>query len=241
MEIKVLDKGYVKYVRSMGDDLSPLEDARMSTNNPTGVDEVKDDRLREHLWKNQHTSSFEGCVITLEIKIPLHILHQLDRHRTTDIGAIETYDGFRKYTSRNEFSGRYAVLPEEFYIDDEASIKAQDTINKQGSKGELSSVVKNRFIENVKAHSKAGFELYNQALQDGISREKARVLVSPNVYTKIRITANLVNWFKFLVLRLDKHAQFEIQEYARAIDAIINQYWPKCSAVFHKYNKFGKE
>ena len=129
MEYKVLDKGYVKYVRHMGDDLSPVEDARMSTNNPTGVDIAKDDKLREFLWKNQHTSPFEGCVLTVEMKIPLFTLHQLDRHRTLDInGFEETYDDFRKYTSRNEFSGRYAEFPDEFYIPSLKRLGGQDNI-----------------------------------------------------------------------------------------------------------------
>lgn len=231
-EIQVLDKGYVKYIRHMGDDNSPVEDARMSTGNPTGVDIVKDDKLRSYLWKHQHTTTYEGCVLTLELKLPLFILHQLDRHRTLDIEGIETYDSFRQYTSRNEFSGRYAEFADEFYIPDIERIKSQDTKNKQGSDGELSVEVRSNFIQNLEHYCDLAFWGYKNTLEQGISREIARMLVPNNVYTKIRVTANLLNWFKFLKLRLDEHAQWEVRMYAQAIEEIIKEIWPKCHEVF---------
>lgn len=235
--IKVLDKGYVKYISHMGDDNTPLEFARMSTGNETGVDTVKDDRLREYLWKNSHVSPFESCVLTVEMKLPLFVLRQLDRHRTLGVEEtyIESYDTFRKYSSRNEFSGRYAEFEDEFYIPDLDRIKGQDKINKQGSEGELSNQLKKEFRENLECYNQNTFKEYEIQLDGGTSKELSRLFIMQNVYTKIRITASLLNWFNFLRLRLDEHAQWEVRQYAEAIANIIKDRWPKCYNLFNKH------
>lgn len=232
-----LDKGYVKYVRHMGDDNSPVEDARMSTGTLTGVDVVKDDKLREYLWKNNHTSPFEGCSLTVELKIPLFVLHQLDRHRTLDIEAIETYDEFRKFTSRNEFSGRYAEFSDQFYVPSYDRIGGQDFLNKQGTSGTLPEFVAVNVGTGIDQHNKQSYEGYQAALAMGVSKELARLLLPNTIYTKIRITSNLLNWFKFLRLRLEAHAQWEVRTYAEGIEQIIVNLWPKCHFLFDKYTK----
>ena len=53
-EYKVLDHGYVKFKDCMGDDLTPLEDARMSTGNATGVDTKLDDNSRDFMMRHKH-------------------------------------------------------------------------------------------------------------------------------------------------------------------------------------------
>jgi thymidylate synthase (FAD) len=148
----VLDKGYVKLVDYMGNDLSPIESARMSTDNPTGVDERKDDKLREFLWKNNHSSPFESLILTVEMKLPIFVLREFDRHRSIDIDntVIEGQSDFRKYNSRNEFSGRYAEMPAECYVPDRSRLQPQSSANKQGSSGELNESVKNIFLEDIK-------------------------------------------------------------------------------------------
>lgn len=237
MEYKVLDKGYVKYVRHMGNDNSPVEDARMSTGNLTGVDIEKDNKLRSYLWKKGHTSPFEGCVLTLEMKIPLFVLHQLDRHRTLDIAAIETYDEFRKFTSRNEFSGRYAEFKDEFYIPSYTRIGGQDFINKQGTSNTIPEYNAVTVSSGIEVHNKSSYEAYQATLALGVSKELARLLLPNTIFTKIRITSNLLNWFKFLRLRLEAHAQWEVRMYAEAIEKIIMELWPKCHALFDEYTK----
>lgn len=239
-EIKVLDKGYVKYIRHMGDDVAPVEDARMSTNNPTGVDIKKDDGLREYLWSEQHTTPSEGCGLTLELKLPLSTLRQLDRHRTLDITNMEIsdYDDFRKYTSRNEFSGRYAEFSDDFYYPSMDRIGGQSSTNKQGTSGELPTEVKDTYSEELIFASSDAYGAYQRLLRDGISKELARFILPSNIYTKIRITSNLLNWFKMLKLRLDEHAQYEIRVYAEAIASIIKSLWPKSYEIFEEHTLY---
>lgn len=236
--VNVLDKGYVKYVDSMGNDLSPIESARMSTDNPTGVDEIKDDKLREFLWKNQHTSPFESLILTIEAKLPIFVLREFDRHRSVDIDntVIDTQDDFRKYNSRNEFSGRYAEMPNEYYVPTVDRVQGQSSINKQGSEGKVEDSSQEQFITEIKEYCDLAYKDYKDHLSWGIAREVARISLPLNQYTKVRVTANFTNWAKFLKLRLDEAAQWEIRQYAHAISEIIKELWPKTYKVFEKYS-----
>jgi thymidylate synthase (FAD) len=236
--INVLDKGYVKFVDSMGTDLSPIESARMSTDNPTGMDEVKDDKLREFLWKNNHTSPFESLILTVEMKLPIVVLRELDRHRSIDIDntVIDTQSDFRKYNSRNEFSGRYAEMPNEYYIPNMDRVQAQSTTNKQGSSNGLSESVQSHFIAYSEGIADESYRSYTQFLEKGLAREVARFNLPLSQYTKVRVSANFVNWAKTLKLRLAEDAQWEIRQYAHAIADIIKELWPKTYQVFEKYS-----
>lgn len=236
--INVLDKGYVKLVDYMGNDLSPIESARMSTDNPTGVDELKDDKLREFLWKNYHTSPFESLILTVEIKLPIFVLRDMDRHRSVDIDntVIDTQSDFRKYNSRNEFSGRYSVMPNEYYEPDRDRIRAQSTLNKQGSGVLLDEDVRKGFEEYTSGTSQMLHDEYSKYIDLDVARELARINLPLSQYTKIRITANFTNWAKMLKLRLDEAAQWEIRQYAHAIANIIKELWPKTYQVFEKYS-----
>lgn len=236
--INVLDKGYVKYVDSMGDDLSPIESARMSTDNPTGLDESKDDKLREFLWKNNHSSPFESLILTVELKLPIFVVRDLDRHRSIDIDntVIDTQSEFRKYNSRNEFSGRYSVMPNEYYVPDEDRVRAQSTLNKQGSSSLLPEDIRKNFSNYATSCSERLYNEYAVHIEQDIAKELARINLPLSQYSKLRITANFTNWAKFLRLRLDEAAQWEIRQYAHAIADIIKELWPKTYKVFEKYS-----
>lgn len=239
--LPVLDKGYVQLVAFMGDDLSPLESARMSTNNPTGVDESKDDRLRTRLWGDQHTSPFESLELHVELKLPLFVLRQIDRHRTisTEGVEVEGYDDFRKYSSRNEFSGRYAVMPDEYYVPPPERFRRKGK-NKQGSDGDsLPMDQQKAFARDIQDHSQKSREAYEIMVQAGVSTEIARMVLPGNQYTKIRLKANGLNWLKFLNLRLRPDVQEETRDYAVAIARIFKHLFPKCWGVFEESTLYG--
>src|ERR1051326_514707 len=113
--IPVLDCGYIRLIDWMGDDKRIVEAARISYKSPSKGDE-QDKKLLEYLWKNKHTSPFEMCKVTFNIKLPIFVMRQYVRHRMQNL---------------NEVSARYTKLPDEFYIP--ASWRKQDTKNKQGS------------------------------------------------------------------------------------------------------------
>lgn len=224
-EYKLLDNGYLKLVDWMGDDLSPLEAARMSTDNPTGVDEKKDDGLRDYMWRNHHTSPFEFIELVVEVQCPLFVRSQWHRHRT------QTY---------NEFSGRYSEMPDLCYTPKTYRIKGKGNLNKQGSEGELSEEIRSEFLTRVTLARKQVRQAYEWAQKNGIANEIARIDIPLSQYTKFRAKANLLNWFRFLTLRMDSHAQEEIRVYANAVAELIKQLFPKCWAVYEEHTLHGR-
>jgi len=235
LNIPVLDKGYVKLINHMGTDMSPVMDARVST--ATESNPERDDALREYLWENRHTSPFESMVMQIELKVPLYILRQLERHRTVDNDdgvIIESLDeNMRKWFSPNEQSGRYSVFEEEYYIPDE--IKGQDNVNKQGSSENLDESLSDEFKDTLKENNASDFWSYKYFINKGVSKETARSFLHMNVYTTRRMTGSFLNWSDFLKQRRTKHAQREAKCYADAIHSIIQQLWPRSSTLLEEY------
>lgn len=220
-EIKVLDHGYVKMVGVLGNDNTILEFARMSTDNPTGVDIVKDDRLREYLWKNHHMSPFEAPTIQFEIKCPIFVARQLMRYRTF---------------SFNEYSQRYSEAIEEYYVPDMENINKQSKSNKQIGNEPLSDSVRVEFIEDIIETQKYSIDKYKKSLNNGVAREMSRIMQPVSNYTKFRMSGNLRNWFNLLQQRLDStHAQHETCITAQAIAQIISELFPKTYSIFQDY------
>jgi thymidylate synthase (FAD) len=223
----VLDKGYVRYIDSFGTDERIVESARISYKSPSkGADQDK--KLLLYLWKNQHTSPFEQCNITFNIKMPIFVMRQFVRHRT-----------FRL----NEMSGRYTEFIEEFYIPD--NWRKQDTKNKQGS---IEEEKFNPFIgvngpdgdpiyatDAFQNHCYNSFKLYQEFLEKGISKEMSRMILPVNLYTEIYVNCDLNNLLRFFRLRLDEHAQWEIRQYAKAMYYVFANLYPMCAEAYEKY------
>lgn len=205
----VLDHGYVRYIDHMGTDLRIVEAARVSYGSPSKGAEA-DEKLLRFLWKNGHTSPFEQCQITFNIKLPIFVMRQLVRHRMQSI---------------NEVSARYTELPEEFYIPE--NWRGQDEKNKQSSKlclwdADLHQVWSNRLEESCRD----AYRDYRLMLEVGIAREMARMVLPVNIYTEIYTTWDLNNLLKFFRLRDDPHAQWEHQQFAIAMKRITEDLFP---------------
>lgn len=240
-EINVLDHGRVKYVDHMGTDNSSLFAARMSTDNPTGVDDSKDDRLRKFLWTHGHTSPTEMAELVVEIQCPLFVMRQLDRHRTVDYAndlAVETVDEIpRKFMSRNEFSGRYSVMPDLFYVPTVDRVRGSHVTNKQSSGDELPLETQTEFVKMVTDLSNRALEDYTKAIETGVSRELARILLPSNKYSRIMLKGSLLSWLKFLKLRDQEDVQWETRQYAIALATIIKDLFPKSYKVFYDHTQ----
>lgn len=231
-EFKVFD-GYVKYIDSMGDDLSPVQAARMSTNKESGIDIMADDNLRDRLMYDKHYSCFQRMQLTVQLELPIFVLRQIERHRTLDENHIEINeldDEWRKYHSRNEFSGRYSEMPEKYYIIPEDELRRQSKLNKQSSEGTFASYDKHILQKILNDTSKNTYNAYQELLSRGLSREQARSILTFSQYTRVEYTADFLNWCKMLTLRLKDDVQKETRDYVEIIALIINNLWPK---AFH--------
>lgn len=206
-EIKVLDHGFVRLIDWMGDDSRILEAARISYRSPSKGEEA-DKKLLAYLYKHKHTSPFEMCKVTLNIKMPIFIMRQYVRHRMQNL---------------NEVSARYTELPNEFYIPEKW--RAQDSKNKQGSveDGELPH---DQLTDMTRTCVAESYRVYQRLLDAGVAREMARMVLPVNIYTEIYACWDLKNLLHFITLREDSHAQAEIQEYGKAIKSILNELFP---------------
>jgi thymidylate synthase (FAD) len=213
VKIDCLDYGFVQLVDCMGNDLSVVRAARVSYDAAwrAGEDQGSDNRLLNYLWKNKHSTPFEAVTFTFEIKAPIFVFRQWHRHRTW---------------SYNELSARYRELPEEFYIPSPEIVGEQSTNNKQGRQQSF----KDRAIQisqNSEIMSKC-FAQYRQLIADGWPRELARAILPVATYSHMFATVNLLNLLKFLTLRCDSHAQYEIRVYAEAMKEIAKTKVPFC-------------
>lgn len=225
-KIKVLDHGYVQYKGHMGDDLMPLEAARMSTGNVTGVDEKKDNATRDYLWRHDHQTPYEMSILQVEVQCPIFVAREWMRHRTQ---------------SYNEFSLRYSEAIELFYVPEAGRIMGPDPNNKQGSQVALSEINQEKFINLMMENDEASWIRYKEALELGVSNELSRMLLPVNLYTKFRAQANLRNWYHFLNLRMAENAQYEIRVFANAVYSLVKDLWPKCSDVFEEHTLYAKK
>ena len=217
--IDVLDRGFVRLVDSMGNDLSVVRAARVSYDAAwrAGEDTGSDRRLIHYLMKNKHTTPFEAVTFTFEVYAPIFVFRQWHRHRTH---------------SYNELSARYRELPDNFYLPQPEQVGVQVTQNKQGrdTDGMTPELLEQRQmqIERVRTHLQQSFTLYHELIEEGWPKELARIVVPVSTYSHMFDTVNLLNLFKFLNLRLHPHAQYEIRVYAEAMAKLIESVVPVC-------------
>jgi thymidylate synthase (FAD) len=217
--INVLDHGLVRLVDWMGGDDSVVRAARVSYDAAwrAGEDQGSDTKLVNYLWKNHHTTPFEAVTFTFEVKAPIFVFRQWHRHRTF---------------SYNELSARYRELPEEFYLPNPENLRQQSKRNKQGSDGLISIEHAEGIVNAMESVCKDAFEIYRAALDTGVARELARSVLPVATYSHMFATVNLLNLLKFLTLRCDSHAQYEIRVYADAMRELVRPIVPVCVAAW---------
>ena len=219
--IYVLDQGFIKGIDFMGDDHAIAEAARVSYQaNNKPADQDRDKKLIRYLISHSHTSPLEMCEFKFHCRMPLFCARQLIRHRTFSV---------------NEVSGRYSELDSEYYIPDLEQIKSQSKSNKQGREEDLVDCVRDGFQSDTEETGKKLFEQYKRHLEEGVSRELARINLPLSTYTEWYWKADLNNIFHMLKLRMDSHAQWECQEYARAIYELIKPIVPVSCEAFEDY------
>ena len=216
-EKRVLDKGFVRLVDSMGDDSRVVQAARVSYGEGTKT-KRQDEALIDYLMRHRHTSPFEKVVFEFHVKAPIFVARQWMRHRTG---------------SFNEVSARYSQMPEEFYEPRGWRLQAKD--NKQGSEGRLDEPLNVLATVDYRGAVKAAWKAYSALLAKGVSREMARMVLPVSLYTEFYWTVNLHNLLHFLELRLDRHAQEEIRAYAQAILELIEPVVPVSVASWRKH------
>ena len=221
--VPVLDHGFVGLVDHMGSDNAIVQAARVSYG--AGTKQVQDDRnLIRYLMRHEHTTPFEMCEVKFHIKLPIFVMRQLVRHRTA---------------SMNEYSARYSVLTDEFYIPEFEQIQKQSTTNKQGREESAWGFDEKRDVQHVFQRSfHNAYKEYASLLgkeDSGLARELARSVLPVGGYTELYWKANLKNFLHMARLRMDPHAQWEIREFAGAMYDLVKPLFPEACSAFEDY------
>jgi len=209
--------GFVKLLDVMGDDEEVENSARISYGE--GTRKVNQTRnLIRYLMRHKHTSPFEMCEVKFHLKLPIFIMRQLVRHRTANL---------------NEYSGRYSVMSNEFYLPEGDYLAKQSTTNSQG-RGEVLEQQGLLQFEFNRIYDGASMA-YQVLLEHDLSREVARALLPVANYTECIWKIDLHNFFHFVKLRSDSHAQREIRDYANAMYELVKPNFPLCCEAFEDY------
>ncbi len=219
-EYKCLNAGFVRLVDFMGGDESIVQAARVSYGK--GTKSVNEDRgLIRYLMRHLHTTPFEMVELKFHVKLPIFVARQWIRHRTANV---------------NEYSGRYSVMKDEFYVPEHEAIHFQSLMNKQGRREEeVPPELRQNVINILTETQRELFTEYEQLLESDIARELARINLPLSLYTEWYWKIDLHNLFHFLRLRIDPHAQYEIRVYAEAMAEITKAIVPLAWEAFEDY------
>jgi len=235
---EVLDHGFVRVVDYMGNDSAVVQAARVSYGQ--GTKKVNADKgLINYLIAHRHTTPLEMCEIKFHIKLPIFVARQWIRHRTASV---------------NEYSARYSIMEDEFYIPRAENLSSQSKINHQGRDETkvLNKEEQKRVLELLKEDATKSYDHYLEMInqdeagnvvdesKEGLARELARMNLPINCYTQWYWKIDLHNLLHFLNLRADSHAQYEIRVYAEAMLDLVKKWVPHTYEAFIKHQKFGK-
>lgn len=215
--------GYVVLVDYMGNDAAIVQAARVSYG--MGTRSLRDDRgLIRYLMRHRHTTPFEMVEFKFLVRLPIYVARQWVRHRTANL---------------NEVSARYSVVRDEFDLPPLDDIRRQSTRNRQGRDEALPPEVSERFRSDVERISREAYAAYTRALDAGVARETARILLPLATYTEWYWKIDLHNLLHFLSLRLDPHAQEEIRRYAVELGKIARVVCPVAYEAFEEFTLDG--
>ena len=215
--IEVHELGFVKLIGVMGDDTEVENAARISYGK--GTRKVSQTRnLIRYLMRHKHTSPFEMCEVKFHLKLPIFVMRQLVRHRTANL---------------NEYSGRYSVMSNEYYLPQADYLQKQSKTNNQGRNEVLPNKGSLHFEFN-RVYDTAQIT-YENLLEEDLARELSRIVLPVANYTECIWKIDLHNFFHFIRLRSDSHAQREIRDYSDAMYELVKPKFPLCCEAFEDY------
>jgi thymidylate synthase (FAD) len=220
----VLDHGFVALVDYMGTDECIERAARVSYGYGTRKTSLTRGLLR-YLRRHLHTTPSEMVELKFHCCMPMFIARQWIRHRTANV---------------NEYSGRYSLVPMLFYTPEKEQLQTQSQTNNQGRSG--TPVTDAQHADAVRRWNeirRLSRETYEWMAGEDMARELARIDLPLSTYTQWYWKVDLHNLLHFLKLRVDSHAQWEIQEYGRTLAGMLKCVAPLSYEAFIDYDVCG--
>ena len=220
----VLDHGFVSLVDYMGSDESIEHAARVSYGYGTRKRSATRGLIR-YLRRHLHTTPSEMVELKFHCAMPMFVARQWVRHRTASI---------------NEYSARYSLMPLLFYSPGADNFSLQSASNNQGREEDAASerLYEDaiRRWEDVRASASRA---YTWMVQEDVARELARIDLPLSTYTQWYWKIDLHNLLHFLTLRVDDHAQWEIQEFGRVMAGMLKRVAPMSFEAWIDYQVCG--
>lgn len=215
--IKVLDHGLVELIDSMGDDLAIVNAAQASFDRESEEYTNRESMILRFLMKEEHGVPFEHVVLKFRLRMPIFVARQYVKHRVA---------------SWSEHSARYSPMEPLFYVPDAEHVRSQ--VGKPGSYTfqPLDPKVADLFRKSVQSANYLSWNAYDAAIQMGVAKEVARMVLPVNLYTTVVWTLNARSLFNVLRLRADSHAQYEARVYAEAVETFARTVIPDTIDAF---------
>lgn len=208
----VLDHGFISLVDYMGDDQAIVDAARTSYG--LGTKQVNEDRgLERYLYRYRHTTPLEMVELKFHCKMPVFVARQWIRHRTANV---------------NEYSGRYSLMPMQFYTPKREQVATQSKRNKQGRSDNLLQVDEyGAFVGDLMEMRALAEQNYTKFIKDfDVAREVARLDLPLSLYTEWYWKIDAHNLTHFLGQRCHHHAQWEVRQYANLMAGMLKRCCP---------------
>jgi thymidylate synthase (FAD) len=211
--IPVLDHGFVELIDAMGSDLTVVNSARVSFGKRKEELSDADKKLIKYLAEHKHWSPFRHVQLQFHCKVPEFVARQWYKH----VVGISYSEAPTVDHAWNEISLRYVNAGEfDFYTP--RGFRMQSTDNKQASTDLLVNDPDLKLEEGYRSHCQQSLKLYQELVEAGVAKEQARGVLPLSIYTEFYWTASLQAVVNFITLRRHAGAQYEIREYANAIE-----------------------
>ena len=185
--------------------------ARVSVGKWKDSFDESDARLIQYLADNEHWTPFAHPQIQLLITAPIFVARQWFR---STVGV-----------ARNEISRRYVDDEPTFFVPESWRARPDGSI-KQGSGSPLHPNTQDRAFDYYKRALEKCSVAYDQLLQMGVAPEQARVVLPQSMETQWIETGSLAYYARICEQRLDDHAQAEIRDLAKQVNAIVSDLFP---------------
>ncbi|HVU03767.1 MAG TPA: FAD-dependent thymidylate synthase [Polyangiaceae bacterium] len=220
----VLDHGFVSLVDYMGTDECVERAARVSYGYGTRKQSQTRGLIR-YLRRHAHTTPSEMVELKFHCCMPMFIARQWIRHRTANV---------------NEYSGRYSLMPMLFYTPPVEQLQKQSKRNNQGRSGvPVETAMYDGAIARWNKIREESRSAYEWMTGEDIARELARIDLPLSTYTQWYWKIDLHNLLHFLTLRVDRHAQWEIQEYGKVMAGMLKRVAPLSYEAWIDYDVCG--
>jgi thymidylate synthase (FAD) len=220
----VLDHGFVALVDYLGTDACIERAARVSYGYGTRAANATRGLIR-YLRRHKHTTPSEMVELKFHCCMPMFIARQWIRHRTANV---------------NEYSGRYSLIPMLFYTPEAEQLQTQSRRNNQGRSGQaVSADLHAEALRRWQETRQEATDTYGWLTANEVARELARIDLPLSTYTQWYWKIDLHNLLHFLTLRVDAHAQWEIQEYGRVMAGMLKRVAPLSYEAWIDYDVCG--